>query len=113
MDPRIRAALTRLGDPARPHTSAAELAHAVGLSPSRFLHLFRQHTGTSFRRYRLWIRMVTAASLLAERRELTSVAADAGFASPSHFSSSFHSMFGLPPSHLLGVDVILGAGAGA
>lgn len=107
IDPRIRVAMTRLGEPGGPHLSAAQLAHDAGLSLSRFLHLFRQHTGTSLRRYRLWTRMLTAAMLLAERRDLTAAAADAGFASPSHFSNSFHSMFGLPPSHLLGITIIL------
>jgi AraC-like DNA-binding protein len=33
--------------------------------------------------------------------ELTRCAADAGFASPSHFSDTFHRTFGLSPSALL------------
>ncbi|GAA4548195.1 helix-turn-helix domain-containing protein [Amycolatopsis samaneae] len=86
---------------------AAGLAAEAGLSPSRFLHLFREHTGTSFRRYRLWARMLRAGTLLAARRGLTEAAADAGFASPSHLSDSFHAMFGLRPSRLLATGVAI------
>ncbi len=105
-DPRIRDALVILRD-SDPHVTitAAHLAAAVELSPSRFLHLFRDHTGTSFRRYRLWLRMLRAAELVHDGADLTTAAADAGFASPSHFSDSFHAMFGLRPSQLLGSQI--------
>ncbi|MFI7451098.1 helix-turn-helix domain-containing protein [Nonomuraea sp. NPDC049714] len=82
---------------------ADRLAADLGLSTSRFLHLFRAHTGTSLRRYRLWTRMLRAAALIADRQDLTAAAAGAGFASPSHFSDAFHRMFGLRPSRLLAV----------
>ncbi|CRK56290.1 Transcriptional regulator, AraC family [Alloactinosynnema sp. L-07] len=87
-------------DPSMPG-GADGLAAAVGVSTSRFLHLFRDYTGTSFRRYRLWARMLAAGSAIAAGGNLTDAAADAGFASPSHLSSSFHAMFGLRPSLLL------------
>lgn len=107
-DPRLRDALTTLHDHDSGDTvSAADLAALVGLSQSRFLHLFRDHTGTSLRRYRLWLRMLRAAALLQARANLTTAAVDAGFASPSHFSSSFHAMFGLRPSQLLATEIQL------
>ncbi|GGQ83028.1 helix-turn-helix transcriptional regulator [Couchioplanes azureus] len=107
-DPRIRDAVAALhGLDPEDKLSAADLAARVGLSPSRFLHLFRDHTGTSFRRYRLWLRMVRAAALIRDRADLTTAAMDAGFASPSHFSASFHSMFGLRPSDLRGTRIHL------
>jgi AraC-like DNA-binding protein len=87
--------------------SAEELAISCGLSTSRFLHLFPTHTGTSFRRYRLWTRMLRVAELIAERRDLTTAATDAGFANPSHFSEAFHRMFGLQPSRLLAAGVTI------
>jgi AraC-like DNA-binding protein len=70
---------------------ASRLAALVGLSTFRFLHLFREHTGTSYRRYRLWLRMLRAAEALSSGHDLTGAAAGAGFASSSHFSDS------LPP----------------
>lgn len=105
-DPRIEAATAVLRelDPGE-KASAAHLAALVGLSASRFLHLFRDHTGTSFRRYRLWLRMLRVAERVQHGSDLTTAAADAGFASPSHFSDSFHAMFGLRPSRLLGIRI--------
>jgi AraC-like DNA-binding protein len=108
LDPRIRDAVAAMHDlDPRDTPSAARLAADVGLSASRFLHLFRDHTGTSFRRYRLWLRMLRAAELMRDRPDLTAAALDAGFASPSHFSDSFHAMFGLRPSQLRGTEVRL------
>lgn len=100
-DPRILRATERLRTGLADGISADQLAADAGLSPSRFLHLFKEHTGTSFRRYRLWIRMLRATSRLSDGADLTTAAADAGFASPSHFSTAFHRMFGLPPSRLV------------
>ncbi|MGY0536543.1 hypothetical protein ACW14X_03430 [Nocardioides sp. YJ-D4] len=52
-DERIRAMMQLLRDRPGERGSAAELAAAVNLSQSRFLHLFSAESGTSFRRYRL------------------------------------------------------------
>ncbi len=111
-DPRIRDALAalRLLDPSEPVT-AAQLAATAGLSRSRFLHLFREHAGTSFRRYRLWLRMLRAAEAIRSDADLTTAAAAAGFASPSHFSDAFHAMFGLRPSRILGGEIHLATAA--
>ncbi|MFJ9414643.1 helix-turn-helix domain-containing protein [Streptomyces sp. NPDC101227] len=101
LDPRIREAVRQLlWEPELPD-GAREFAAVAGLSASRFLHLFREQTGTSFRRYRLWARMLRAGRALLVHGTLTEAAAAAGFASPSHFSSSFHATFGLRPSRLL------------
>ncbi|WP_344412474.1 AraC family transcriptional regulator [Amycolatopsis minnesotensis] len=111
-DPRISDAAAVLRKQAHRMVSAGELAAACGLSTSRFRHLFRDETGTSFRRYRLWARMLTAADLIAGGSDLTTAATEAGFATPSHFSDAFHGMFGLPPSRLLGGRVTFACGPG-
>jgi AraC-like DNA-binding protein len=99
-DDRIRTALaTLLADPA---LSAPQVAAEINLSTSRFLHLFSAESGTSFRRYRLWARMLRVAAALNRGADLTSASAEAGFASPSHFSDTFHDLFGLTVSALLG-----------
>ncbi|GII04391.1 helix-turn-helix domain-containing protein [Planobispora takensis] len=99
-DPRIAAATRRLVDARRP-LPAGPLAAELGLSESRFLRLFRDGTGTSYRRFRLWAQMHRAARALAAGHNLTRAAADGHFASPSHLSTAFHAMFGLTPSALL------------
>lgn len=105
IDERIRVAMRILRSRPGDQLSATELAAAVDLSPSRFLHLFSEHAGTSFRRYRLWARMCHAAGALTEGADLTTAASDAGFASPSHFSDTFRTMFGLTASALLSSQV--------
>lgn len=109
-DVRIEQMLTRL-QTADLHSdlSAAHLAAGTGLSTSRFLHLFREHTGTSLRRHRSWLRMISAARRIRDGADLSTAAVDAGFASPSHFSTSFRAMFGVPASHLLAVQIHLEA----
>ncbi len=103
-DPRIARAVEMLTRAPEAANSAAEIAAALHLSRSYFLHLFTVHTGTSFRRYRLWARLIRAGRSLAEGHELTRAAADAGFASPSHFSDTFHALFGLTATALLTTD---------
>lgn len=107
MDPRIREAIRIIrADPAG-DTSAAKMARELGLSTSYFLRLFGNQTATSFRRYKLWARMIHAAAGLAAGHDLTRCAVDAGFDSLSHFSRTFHSMFGLSPSTLVSAGVRL------
>ncbi|MFD4641751.1 helix-turn-helix domain-containing protein [Lentzea sp. NPDC058436] len=99
-DDRVRTALDVLRR--HPDLSAPQVAAELSLSTSRFLHLFSAHAGTSFRRYRLWARMLRVAAAVAAGADLTRASAEAGFASPSHFSDVFHDMFGLTASTLLG-----------
>ncbi|MFI9536752.1 helix-turn-helix domain-containing protein [Nocardia fusca] len=97
-DTRIAAATATIrADPARPYR-AADCARAAGLSTSYFLRTFAGQTGTSFRRYVQWARMVHIARSHAAGHDLTRAAVDAGFASPSHFSDTFRAMFGLTPT---------------
>ncbi len=95
IDPRI----TAVGERVRrdPHTtvSAADAAQAVGLSQAYFLTLFAQETGTTFRRYRLWVRLIHAASAIGGGKLLTQAATDAGFASPSHLSDTARALLGI------------------
>ncbi len=100
-DPRVLLATARLAGPPGQPVAARELAAEAGLSVSAFLRLFRAETGTTVRRYRLWARLVRTAGLLGTWPDLSTAAVEAGFSSPSHFSSAFHAMFGLRPSALL------------
>ncbi|MFE7744661.1 helix-turn-helix domain-containing protein [Nocardia sp. NPDC057455] len=109
LDERIVEALADLhAHPAAAFT-AARFAAAAHLSESRFLHLFAAQAGTSFRRYRLWVRMLAVGRAIAGGANLTMASTDAGFASPSHFSDTFRTLFGLSASDLLatGVQVVV------
>lgn len=74
---------------------AETIAANLGLSTTHFLRLFTQQSGTTFRGYQRWTRVMHAIRDAASGRDLTRCATDAGFATPSHFSETFHHMFGL------------------
>ncbi|NEW38886.1 AraC family transcriptional regulator [Nocardia cyriacigeorgica] len=102
-DPRIAAVAAAIrADPARAQR-APESAGLAGLSTSHFLRTFTEQTGTSFRRYVQWARMLQVARAYAAGHDLTRAAVDAGFASPSHFSDTFRAMFGLTPTAFIGI----------
>ena len=107
IDARIAKAAARIRDDPATTTTSAELAAEAGLSESRFLHLFRDELGTSLRRYRLWVRLVHAGTAIAAGKNLTTAAAEAGFASPSHLADRFKSTFGLSASQLLATGLTL------
>ncbi|MFI9510485.1 helix-turn-helix transcriptional regulator [Nocardia sp. NPDC052566] len=101
LDARIADAIRRIREHPADAISARALATATDLSESRFLHLFRQEAGTSLRRYRTWARLQHAAALVAAGNNLTTAAAESGFASPSHLSDRFRTTFGLSATQLL------------
>lgn len=107
LDPRVANAVARIAADPADAPSARELAVDVGLSESRFLHLFHDQVGTTLRRYRLWRRLIAAGVAVRDGKNLTDAAADAGFASPSHLSDRFKSTFGLTATQLLSRGTLL------
>ena len=88
----------------------ASIEQAAGfacMSVSRFQHVFKDATGTTFRRYRLWKRMAVVARCLSDGNDLTHAALEAGFSSSSHLSTSFREMFGIRPSDLVSLSIDL------
>lgn len=73
-------------------------ATRVGMSRRSFTRAFRDELGMGFAQWRQQIRLLSAISLLAEGRSITSVALDVGYESPSAFTAMFHRAFGQPPS---------------
>lgn len=82
-DQRIREVMDMILDDPAVEVGAAQLAAETGLSTSRFLRLFTAGAGTSFRRYRLWSRLLSVAAAVADGSNLTTAAITAGFASPA------------------------------
>ena len=81
--------------------TSADLAKAVGRSPSRLAHRFRESTGVPVRRFILWRRLRAAAEIAMRGSNLTEAAHASGFADSAHLSRTFRSMFGIAPSFLL------------
>ncbi len=98
-DHRIRRALEVMKRDYRSCLTAAHLAGAVGLSRSRFEHLFAAETGRGFKPALRHIRLSESCILLAESNlSIKEIADRVGFRSAPAFSRAFEKLYGEPPS---------------
>ncbi|RAP78670.1 AraC family transcriptional regulator [Paenibacillus montanisoli] len=98
VDPRIEEIRhllsSRMQDPIR----IDELAKAVGLSPSRLSHLYKESTGSSIVDSLNDMRIHQAALLLEHTdRQASEVALDVGFQNYNHFANQFRKRHGVNP----------------
>jgi AraC-like DNA-binding protein len=98
MDPRVSRAVDSMQRHHGDLTPAEEVAASVGLSASRFQHVFTQNVGVPFRRYRAWHRLRAAIREVTHGASYTSAAHAAGFADQAHFARDFRRTFGAPAS---------------
>ena len=99
-DPRIESVVDRIKANPCDQFPAEECAATLGLSFSRFLHLFREETGTTFRRFRAWKRARSLLQYVNLDANLTDVALEAGYPDASHFSHSIRQIYGLKPKDI-------------
>ncbi|HEY3892154.1 MAG TPA: helix-turn-helix domain-containing protein [Bradyrhizobium sp.] len=97
IDRRIKRSAASLNDFSGSKMSAADCADAAGLSASRFLHLFKQQTGVSFRAFRAWKRARHLLHFVNEDINLAHLAQDIGYPDSTHFSHSIRRFYGLQP----------------
>jgi AraC-like DNA-binding protein len=74
---------------------------SVGLSPSRFMHLFTRSVGVPLRPYVLWLRLQCGARELALGQSVADAAHAAGFSDAAHFTRTFRRMIGATPRQVL------------
>ncbi len=99
IDPRIARAVASLSSfGLGPLRSVEALAAEVGLSGSRFQHLFTREVGVPFRRYRAWQRMRGAIAEIVRGSSFGRAAHLAGFADQAHFGHDFRRTFGAAAS---------------
>ena len=98
LDPRVARAVAAMQTGEAAATPVAEMAAAAGLSASRFQHVFTEHVGVPFRRYRAWHRLRAAIREVVEGSSYTAAAHAAGFADQAHFAREFRRTFGAPAS---------------
>ena len=96
LDPRVKNAIDLICDEPDYNFSQEYLAEMADLSPSRFLHLFKQHIDMPYRRFRTWKRLFLALDSLSATDNMTVAALDAGFT----FSHSFRDTFGINPAYV-------------
>ncbi len=98
VDGRIRRVFDMLMDDLRDNAiSANTCAEEIGLSASRFLHLFKDNTNIPFRSQRMWKRARRFLDHANREESLTDVALDLGYPDSSHFSHSIRASYGLQP----------------
>jgi AraC-like DNA-binding protein len=97
IDHRIKRAAAKLNDFSGSKLTAANCATSVNLSPSRFLHLFKEQTGISFRAFRAWKRARHLLHFVNEDINLAHLAQDIGYPDSTHFSHSIRRFYGLQP----------------
>jgi AraC-like DNA-binding protein len=78
--------------------SLEELGKRIGCSHFYLSRIFSTQTGQTITQYLRQLRMEKAAELLKSREyNVTEVALEVGYNSPSHFSQAFHETFGCCP----------------
>jgi AraC-like DNA-binding protein len=97
LDPRVARAIVQIGKFSGEPVTAASCATEAGLSPSRFLHLFKEETGISFRSFRAWKRARHLLHFANQDINLAHLAQDIGYPDSTHFSHSIRRFYGLKP----------------
>ena len=97
LDPRVVRAMAKIGKFCGEPVTAASCAAEAGLSPSRFLHLFKEETGISFRSFRAWKRARRSLHFANQDINLAHLAQDIGYPDSTHFSHSIRRFYGLKP----------------
>ncbi|MGD0010130.1 MAG: AraC family transcriptional regulator [Terriglobia bacterium] len=98
-DNRIRRVVEVMEQEYSSRLTASRLAKVVGVSRSRFEHLFKAETGARFRPTLREIRLSKAQTLLAKPiLSIKEVACRVGFLSTPAFSRAFVKRYGQPPS---------------
>ena len=107
IDKRVLASLQYLDRHTRELIPIKEMAGEMCLSESRFQHLFKEHTGISYRRMQLWKRLMSSFNLIHKTKTLTELAHQAGFSDSAHYSKTFKESFGFAPSEAFNNSQIL------
>jgi len=98
-DSRIRKAIGLLRARPNKEMNIDVLANRVGLSRSRFYHLFQVCTGRSPREYLDMLCIETAISRLASsNQKIADLSSGLGFSAQSNFTRFFLNQVGVPPS---------------
>lgn len=98
-DERIKKAIKYLEGNFDRVVSLKEIAEICFLSESRFLHLFKENTGITFRKVQQWNKVSKSFSMLREQ-SLTETAHQFGFTDSAHYSKVFKETFGFNPKFI-------------
>ena len=100
-DERIHRAIQYLEEHSHEIVPVEEIASVCSLSEGRFIHLFKEKTGITYRRFQLWNKLLHAGKCIIAGMNMTDSAHEAGFADSAHFSRTFKETFGALPKNIL------------
>jgi len=100
IDRRIRAVMDVIKRQPSAPASAQDCAAIAHLSFSRFLHLFKQEVGVSFRSFRTWKRARSLLHYVNKDSNLANIAQETGYADSTHFSHSIRQVYGQKPKEI-------------
>jgi len=84
------------------HISVDELARQLYLTPNYLGQIFRQHVGTTVKKYHNQLRMEAALRMLiSSRKTISEISDELGFESISYFSRRFKMTYGISPSQII------------
>jgi AraC-like DNA-binding protein len=101
LDARIALAIRQIRERPCEQFFAATCAKLTGLSFSRFVHLFKEEIGMTFRAYCAWKRARALLPYVGSTCSLTDLAMQTGYPDSSHFSHSIRRIYGLRPKDIL------------
>jgi AraC-like DNA-binding protein len=100
VDRRILAVMNFIKRQPSAPASAEDCAAIANLSFSRFLHLFKQEAGVSFRGFRTWKRARSLLHYVNKDSNLANIAQETGYADSTHFSHSIRQVYGQKPKEI-------------
>ena len=99
LDTRLDNCLSYIQEHLHLQLRAASVARIVNLSSSRFVHWFKEQTGSPYRQYlQHEVLKRCAQQLLHQQTRILDIALDAGYHSPSSFAAAFKQHYGIQPS---------------
>lgn len=100
VDSRLRKACALIEDNLTEPLTLQQIGNRIGVSQRTLSRLFSHELAMTFPQWRTQLRLQHALMLLAEHRDVTSVALECGWATPSAFIDTYRRAFGDTPGQL-------------
>jgi AraC-like DNA-binding protein len=100
IDSRLTSVIHGLGIDGEFDFNQTNIAESVGLSSSRFRHLFKSEFKVPYRQYVTWRKVLSGLSSFHKVDNLTHAAMDAGFFDSAHLNRCFKNTLGVKPSQI-------------